>query len=668
MILAPAGNKRSFLAALAAGAEGVYCGLKKFSARMAAHNFSISELSALTGLARNKGVKVYITFNSLLKPGDLDEAKKLLQQLQLNIKPDAIIIQDLALIKLARQVGFSGEIHLSTLANVSFTDALPLLSDAGVDRVVLPRELNVDEVKMMATACRGRLDLEIFVHGALCYGVSGRCYWSSWLGGKSGLRGRCVQPCRRVYRQGKDKGRFFSCRDLRLEHLVKVLLPITRIRAWKIEGRKKGPHYVYHTVRAYRMLRDQGTDPQVKKKALAALDRALGRVGTHYYFLPQRPWEPIDDKSRTGSGLIVGKVKDPGQRPYFITYEPLLSGDMLRIGYEDDAGHAVIKVGRYIPKKGRFYINISGRKKLTRGTPVFLIDRLEKELEVKIGALDQKLPEYRKPILEAAVKRVRFTRPTRRKKPKVVEVHVHREYRKKRRSELSGYWLTMDLVEKLNNDRVDSIWWLPPVVWPSEEDAVRQTVVRALKNGYRKFVLNAVWQIAFFQEAVASPGPGKQFSKKQLPGRSKTGLELWAGPFCNLGNAWAVDYAAEWGFYGVIVSPELSADDYMILPGRCKVPLGIIISANWPLCVSRTVAGHVDLNMPFTSPFGEHGWISRHGSNFWVYPNWKLDLTRKKEELQRAGYSTFFHLWEPIPQGIHVKSRQGLWNWETGLH
>ena len=158
--------------------------------------------------------------NSLLKPAELDLAGRLVEQLGRWVKPDALIIQDLALVELARQTGYTGELHLSTLANVSFPAALKLVrKKLGIDRIVLPRELSIDEIKTMASACPQGLDLEVFVHGALCYGVSGRCYWSSYLGGKSGLRGRCVQPCRRLYTQDGQNGRFFSCQDLSLDVL-----------------------------------------------------------------------------------------------------------------------------------------------------------------------------------------------------------------------------------------------------------------------------------------------------------------------------------------------------------------------------------------------------------------------------------------------------------------
>ena len=209
-ILAPAGNQESFLAAIAAGANAIYCGLRSFSARMEAKNFSHQELARLVRLAHQHDIRVYVAFNSYIKSNELHQAATTLAQLAQGVQPDALIVQDLGLVQLARQTRFQGEIHLSTLANVSFSRALAFVKNQlGIHRIVLPREVSIDELKLFASQCPEDLKLEVFVHGALCYGVSGRCYWSSYLGGKSGLRGRCVQPCRRRYTQRQKTHRFF---------------------------------------------------------------------------------------------------------------------------------------------------------------------------------------------------------------------------------------------------------------------------------------------------------------------------------------------------------------------------------------------------------------------------------------------------------------------------
>jgi putative protease len=683
LILAPAGNKAAFLAAIAAEADAVYCGLKSFSARMEAKNFSVEELAALTELAHQKGTEVYVAFNSLLKPGDLDAAGKLLDELRVRVKPDALIIQDLSLLELAEQTGFKGKIHLSTLAAVTFPQALKCLQSGFSDRisrVVLPRELSIDEIKLMAQACPADLELEVFVHGALCYGVSGRCYWSSFLGGKSGLRGRCVQPCRRFYTQteqteflketqfvkthpsatkggGQDYKKFFSCQDLSLDVLVKVLLSVPQIRTWKIEGRKKGPHYVFYTVTAYRMLRDQGNDPEMKKKAMELIAYALGRTGTHYHFLPQRPQNPVNVKIQTGSGLFVGNLKGTRENSYLIPGEELLPGDTLRIGYEDESGQGIHRVGRYVPKKGRLQIPL--RLSLQKGdarTPVFLTDRREKSLEDMLSKLESELQipqtEFLKETQFAETDfRARLPRNIGKRRAGI-ELQVSRTPEKAKSGSHFGLWLTKD-AQRLFTPHFSfltskSSWfWLPPVIWADESEQWKSLIDAVLKKGAKNFVLNAPWHRAFFPEAEK--------------------LSLWAGPFCNIANALAVNMLAKNGFSGVIVSPELGREDYLQLPKHCPLPLGIVLSGNWPLCISRVLSEDMKTQKLFTSPKGEQAWAEKYESDFRIYPNWKLDISEKKQELESAGYSLFVHLNEPVPEDIRLKKRPGMWNWDVGV-
>ncbi|MFH2091383.1 MAG: peptidase U32 family protein, partial [Pseudomonadota bacterium] len=359
-ILAPAGDTNSFLAAIAAGADAIYCGLKIFSARMEASNFSVEELSRLTQLAKSKNIEVYLTINSIIKESELDKIFKILCKLCQYVDLQGLIVQDPALIKLAKSAGFKKEFHLSTLSNCSSAMGIDTAQKQGFQKVVLPRELNIDEMKAIAQTVPENMELEVFIHGALCYCVSGRCYWSSWFGGKSSLRGRCVQPCRRMYEQKGQKKRHFSCMDISADILVKILKEIPQITTWKIEGRKKSPHYVYYTVKAYKLLRD---NPEQKKQALLFLDYAMGRAFTHYNLLSQRVMNPLDHDSETGSGLLVGRIMNPAE-PYFLTRESLLPSDLLRIGYEGDTFHDVQRVTRAIPKKGKFYLSKKSKLKI----------------------------------------------------------------------------------------------------------------------------------------------------------------------------------------------------------------------------------------------------------------------------------------------------------------
>ncbi len=647
-ILAPAGSRDSFLAALSAGADAVYCGLKQFSARMAADNFTVEELASLTRLAHENKRSVYIALNTIIKPDELSAAAMLIDDLRRHVKPDALIVQDPAVFALAEQTGFKGQIHLSTLANVSFPSALDIVrSLPQATRVVLPREFSIDEIKAAAEACPAGLSLEVFVHGALCYGVSGRCYWSSFLGGKSGLRGSCVQPCRRIYNQGKNRNRFFSCQDLWVDVLTKILLEIPQISGLKIEGRKKGPHYVYYTTAAYRLLCDHLGDSSARKTALSFLDQALGRKPTHYRFLPQREWNPIDTGAQTGSGMLVGKVQGTRSKPWLEPREALLPGDLLRIGYEDQSWHRTIRITKHVPKKGKYFLSLSEKERPANDTPVFLIDRREPELADEIKKFSDQLEAYpQKPVAPSRFK-VRLPAKTLNRHP-VLDIHLSRDMPEDLSQGVdTGIWLAPDMDPSLMSLSNRIWWWLPPVLWPDGEAGLKKVIGRAVDKGFKQFVLNAPWQMALFPP--------------------RKGLRAWAGPFCNIANELAMETLASLGFAGVIVSPELGKADYTHLPARSPLPLGIVIYGNWPLCVSRVVSEGLTMDTLFKSPRGEHAWVSRPDDNYWVFPDWAVDLSAHAETLKNLGYSMFVSVDEPLPPGVHLKKRPGKWNWDHGL-
>lgn len=650
LILAPAGNRAAFLAALAAGADAIYCGLKSFSARMEAKNFDIAELTRLTMLAHRKNTQVYVALNSLVKPDELKLAAKLIYDLTHKVCPDALIVQDLAFLEMAGQMGFKGALHLSTLANVTFPAALAWIKRKfNVKRVVVPRELSVDEIKAMAAGCPEDLDLEAFVHGALCYGVSGRCYWSSWFGGKSGLRGRCVQPCRRLYRQGKERLRYFSCKDLSIDVLAKVLKGIDAVRVWKIEGRKKGPHYVFYTVSAYQLLRDHHHESCRKRDALGLLEQALGRPNTHYNFLSQRPQNPLDHDSQTGSGLLLGRVQG-GRKPFLVPRIALMPGDVLRVGYEDQKYHNIQRVGIHIPKKGRLYLKIGKESGAVNGAPVFLTDRRETALNGMIKGLEEEFEAIAIPsgsFSNGINIKLSFRN---RAKEKSIDVEVSRHQRRKSKKLKgdTGLWLSQkSLSDCSKTEGRKKWWWLPPVIWPVDQDQVSADIERVIAMGGRKFVLNAPWQMAFFSSA-------KDF-------------DLWAGPFCNISNPLALNALKKAGFNGAVISPELGKADYEKMARDTPLNLGIVISGLWPLCISRIIADTMSTSALFSSPKGEGAWVKLIGNNYWVYPDWCLDLNEKRGWLEKIGYRLFVHFNESVPPNISMKKRSGVWNWEVGL-
>ena len=699
-ILAPAGDMEAALAAFAAGADAVYLGLKNFSARAQSENFSLTDLSRLADLAGAENRKIYVALNSVLKSDDLAPAGRLVARLARDVKPNALIVQDIGALDLARQAGFEGELHLSTLANVTHPAALFEAARLGASRVILPRELSIDEIRQTCAAAPPGLALELFVHGALCYCVSGRCYWSSYLGGKSGLRGRCVQPCRRVYAHKQRAGAFFSCLDLSLDLMAKTLLDIPNLASWKIEGRRKGPHYVFYVTTAYRMLRDNPADPQIKKAVEDILDMALGRPHTRGRFLPQHEAQVTSPDGQSASGLFVSKVtlealeqagkgkaarkgeapragKEARPGPVLLKISPrleLLPGDYLRIGLEDEDAHFTTTVTKHIPKGGALTLRPSMGKPPKSGTPVYLLDRREPELRAALKTWEGKLgahagrqsrpinwePDLAAPVVSGAGPGVDKT-ATGKAKTKSGQVIILRssiphgkDTRTGRHSQtLNGLWLSRRTAEETSRTVVPRVsWWLPPVIWPDEEQTWRQLLARVMANNAAHFVCNAPWQMALLRDAA-----GEDLSR----------LTVTAGPFCNITNPLAVRVLAEAGFNQAVVSPELSGEDLLALPALSPLPLGIVLSGFWPVGLSRHKQNPKLLGEPLASPKRETFWLRQYGQNLWVYPAWPLDISDKKDSLVQAGYALFIHIHEHPGRDVPDAGRVSPFNWELGL-
>ena len=205
-LLAPAGNMASALAAFDAGADAVYCGLKKFNARDRSENFTPQEMSKLIAYAHKNGKKVHITFNTLIKEPEIPAAAEELSMLA-DMGPDAVIVQDIGILAMIRDFFPSLTIHASTQMGFHNSAGLELASKTGAKRVILERQVTLDEInKMTDYGNKLPLELEVFVHGALCCCLSGSCLFSSWSGGWSGNRGKCKQPCRRQYFNVGDAG------------------------------------------------------------------------------------------------------------------------------------------------------------------------------------------------------------------------------------------------------------------------------------------------------------------------------------------------------------------------------------------------------------------------------------------------------------------------------
>jgi putative protease len=246
-ILSPAGTPDSLVAAVRGGCDAVYLAGKSFGARAFAGNFSDGELEGAIAYAHDNGVKVHVTVNTLIKNSEMDEAVSFVRFLK-DIDADAIIIQDLGLLKNLTSVDIAK--HASTQMQIHSLEGIEWCAENGLDRVVLARELTMDELSKIVP--ESPIETEVFIQGALCYCMSGGCLLSSFIGGRSGNRGSCAQPCRKRYVRDGDQGYFMSCADIYGMDFLKDLSDLG-VTSLKIEGRMRSPPYTYLASKAYSM-------------------------------------------------------------------------------------------------------------------------------------------------------------------------------------------------------------------------------------------------------------------------------------------------------------------------------------------------------------------------------------------------------------------------------
>ena len=322
-LLSPAGDFETALAAFDAGADAVYCGLADFSARAFAKNLSFEDLGNLVRFAHAKGKKVYVTFNTLVDEVDVEQAVETLSRLE-EIGPDALIVQDLGIARLCRRHFPGLALHASTQLVAHNLEGVLALKDVGFTRVVLARELSLAEIASISKRCGG-LELECFIHGALCYSISGLCLFGAMEKGRSGNRGKCPYCCRMGYGQPVNPY-IFSMKDLRLGEDVRKLVD-AGVVSLKIEGRMKSALYVAAVTKFYRQIMGNGERiPRAKRVAegdalagvgtgngkgvtLADLETIFSRRTTELYLDGKGKESPIDPESLGHLGAPIGTVK-----------------------------------------------------------------------------------------------------------------------------------------------------------------------------------------------------------------------------------------------------------------------------------------------------------------------------------------------------------------------
>lgn len=649
-LLAPAGNLAAYEAAVDAGANAVFVGAPSFHARALGRDFSMAEIAAMIDHAHRKGVKLYLAMNSLVKEEEIPLAVKTLAILE-EMGPDALIIQDLGLWQLARKYFPGLRLHASTLMGAHNSLAVKQFEEMGFSRVVLARELGIREIEHIRR--RSGVELEVFVHGALCFSYSGLCLFSSYLGGKSSLRGRCVQPCRRRYgmgvkgKGGGGSGYLFSMNDLAAIDLLPQLRD-AGITSLKIEGRLRSAGYVESVVRAYRLMldamtADDSTRDAVSREAHDLLGQAMGRRTSTGYFVQPKTEDIIVSHHSGNIGHFLGRVERlsrEGQAELVVKSEVRV-GDRLRCHQEKTGERFSVTLknmyiaGREVCEAERgTTVSFSIDGNVRRGDSLYRVDTAERRsVEGRGSGLD--VERYKKVIekgnyqkkVERILRYVLETGPAGDVRDKMRKVHRPAPRPKKKKGEpLAGgldCWLRIEdftilkqhlpfkpgrLLVTLDRDMYalftrqrnylkpylrDITWALPPVILERDVDFYDKTIRQMRRSGFRSWQLGHLGQRQFFQ------------------GREP--LELTGDYTLNVLNSLSLSALKNLGLKSGQAGIETDRQNLeklcANLPG--SMGLGLTVYGKPPLFTARLTNGHFRYDRSFTSPKDEHFTLKR---------------------------------------------------------
>ena len=374
-ILAPAGSPEAVRAAVCAGANAVYLGFGSFNARRNAKNFTQEELAQAISYCHLRGVRLYLTLNTLISDREMEQAaQQALLASQMGM--DAVLVQDLGMARVLRQVAPDLPVHASTQMSIHNLDGVKQAADLGICRVVLARELSRDDLAYICA--RAPIEIETFVHGALCMCYSGQCFMSSVFGGRSGNRGLCAQPCRLAYGWGggPTEGHPLSLKDMSLAGHLRELEEMG-VASAKIEGRMKRPEYVWVVTKIYADALREGREPTQEelRQLRAAFSRQgftdgyfLGKKGPEMFGVREKEQEPRELFARARASYERGE--GPAVPVKF--YALIRPGEPVQVGVEDGQGRVATAAGP-LPEVARTRAvtaqDVEGQLAKTGGTP-----------------------------------------------------------------------------------------------------------------------------------------------------------------------------------------------------------------------------------------------------------------------------------------------------------
>ncbi len=416
-LLAPAGSMESLFAAVNNGCDAVYLGGKNFNARIATTNFSDMEIIAAIDYCHARGVKVYITINTLYKNSELGELNNFCKKM-LAGGADAFIVQDIGTAFYIRDFFPEIPIHASTQLTAKTCADAEFLIKNGFTRVIMARETSLEEIEKTIKA---GIQTEVFVHGALCFSYSGQCLLSSMIGGRSGNRGKCAQPCRQNYELYADNkkvrdGYLLSPKDMMTLDILDEIVA-SGVSSLKIEGRMKSPEYVALAVKSYREQLDriETGDTAIPTETIKDLTQVFNRGGSfnNGYFKTHSSPDMMSTKTPKSSGVLIGEVVNyiPSMKKCTISLtDTLIGGDGIEIWTQTEP-HTGTNFNSKIPAEAGSMVVVTIEGNISKGDKVYksfdkrLSDHLKrlalstaKKLEIS-GSVTAKLGEPLKLVL-----------------------------------------------------------------------------------------------------------------------------------------------------------------------------------------------------------------------------------------------------------------------------
>lgn len=584
-LLAPAGNKESLIAAINNGADAIYLSEKKFGARAYALNFSLEEIKEAIRIGKIYGVKIYVTMNTLVKENEVEEFLDQVEFLYVN-GVDAILMQDFGMICLCLKKFPNLEIHASTQAHNVSKEGIDFLYNLGVKRVVLPREMSLEEIKQINTP----VEKEVFVHGALCVSYSGRCLMSQVLGGRSGNRGECAGCCRFPWKLFKDnrlinEGYLLSMKELNLSEDILKLTPY--VDSLKIEGRMKSPSYVSFITNYYRKILNEENITKTEKENLQSL---FYRGFTKGHLLASN--DLINKTSPNHIGLPIGKVLEVTDDKIIILLDRKLnqedgirfleSGKGMIVNYLYDMKGNLISKGNAMQK-----IILDNKIGLTSLDTVSLttnhklmttFDTITKKVPIKIKVTAKKNRPFEIVFIKDNIEV--------KEQGNIVEQARNAAVTKER--------LILQ-VEKLGNTPFNSknieVEMDDDVFIPMTEiNVIRRTLaerlIGKLRMNFKDSITNRV-KLDYINVDNVDINTYKEIPACQFELKEKSGIiheiidgrekDFIAASSCNITNSYTAYFLAYYGYKGVTLSTELTDNELNILASKIKEKTNITL-------------------------------------------------------------------------------------------